>query len=100
MKLRKPGLTDEEARELARATIAKVKENQRTEVTELRGLLADVVQKATPYGTQDGDFVASYLLPTGPIHRAIKYLKEHGVATVAESDGETPEVEKNQLGMW
>lgn len=55
------------------------------------GLLADVVQKATPYGTQDGDFVASYLLPTGLIHRAIKYLTEHGIPTAAldsQSSGE------------
>lgn len=83
MKLRKPRLTEEAARELARAAIAKLKEQQRTEVTELRELLADIVQKATPYGVQDGDFIASYILPTGPIHRAIKYLKEHGIAIVA-----------------
>jgi hypothetical protein len=78
-------LTDEEARTIARATIAKVKEQQRTEVTELRELLADIVQKAHPYGVQDGDFIASYLLATGPIHRAIRYLNEHGISTVADA---------------
>ena len=52
------------------------------EATEL--LIADIVQKAHPYGVQDGDFIASYLLATGPIHRAIKYLNEHGISTIAE----------------
>ena len=47
-------------------------------------LIADIVQKAHPYGVQDGDFIASYMLPTGPIHRAIKYLNEHGISTIAE----------------
>lgn len=43
-------------------------------------LLADIVKKAAPYGTQDGDFIASYILPTGPIHRAIPYLDNKGIA--------------------
>lgn len=42
---------------------------------ELRQALADCVVKATDYGTQDGDFVAMYLLPTG----AIPLLQRHGV---------------------
>lgn len=41
--------------------------------------LADCVAKATDYGTQDGSFVAMYLLPTGPIHRAIPLLERMGV---------------------
>lgn len=44
--------------------------------------LADVVAKATDYGTQDGDFVASYLLPTGPIHRSIPLLEQRFGVTV------------------
>lgn len=41
-------------------------------------LLADVAAKATPYGEQDGGFVATYILPTGPIHRILAALGEHG----------------------
>lgn len=46
-------------------------------------LLTDIVQKAIPYGTQDGEFVASYLLQTGPIHRAIAFLQQRGIPTSA-----------------
>jgi len=41
--------------------------------------LADCVRQATDYGEQDGGFVAFYLLPTGPIHRAIPLLQEYGM---------------------
>lgn len=47
--------------------------------TEAMSLLTDIVQKATPFGSQDGDFIANYLLPTGPIHRAIPFLQGLGV---------------------
>src|SRR6185369_9830692 len=46
---------------------------------ELAAALADVVSKATDYGTQDGEFVAMYLLPTGPIHRVIPLLARVGI---------------------
>jgi hypothetical protein len=46
---------------------------------QLIDALTDCVVKATDYGTQDGDFVAMYLLPTGPIHRAIPLLQRLGV---------------------
>jgi hypothetical protein len=41
--------------------------------------LADVVVKCAAYGEQDGGYVFLYLLPTGPIHRAIVLLGERGV---------------------
>lgn len=42
---------------------------------EVVDLLVDIIQKATPYGIEDGDFVANYILPTGPIHRALAFLR-------------------------
>ena len=48
------------------------------EKNRLLDLLADVAAKATPYGEQDGGFIAMYLLPTGPIHRILAALGEHG----------------------
>jgi hypothetical protein len=51
----------------------------RPEVDEAVELLADLVAKCTEYGTQEGEFVAYYLLPTGPVHRAIPWLEQHGV---------------------
>jgi hypothetical protein len=50
-------------------------------------LLADMVVKCTEYGTQDGDFVASYLLPTGPVHRAIPWLDQRGINVRPGFDG-------------
>jgi hypothetical protein len=50
----------------------------RSQVDQLLDLLSDVVSKATPYGEQDGGFVATYILPTGPIHRICAALGEHG----------------------
>jgi hypothetical protein len=47
-------------------------------VSDLLDLLADVAAKATPYGEQDGGFVAMYLLPTGPVHRILATLGEYG----------------------
>lgn len=49
------------------------------EVGRLTGALTDLVVKATPFGTQDGDFIATYIVPTGPIHRAIPILDAHGI---------------------
>lgn len=56
--------------------------------------LADCVAKATEYGQQGGGFVASYILPTGPIHRAIPLLDRLGVTVRPGFDGRqslTPE---------
>ncbi len=50
-------------------------------------LLADTVVKATEYGVQDGGFVANYILPTGPIHRAIPALQEQGITVRPGFDG-------------
>ena len=55
--------------------------------------LADIVVKATEYGTQDGEFVANYLIPTGPLHRAMPLLENMGVIVRPGFDGRThPEV--------
>ncbi|MEU4781047.1 hypothetical protein [Micromonospora sp. NPDC023633] len=55
---------------------------------ELVDALADCVTKAVEYGEQDGGFVAFYLLPTGPVHRAIALLQErHGVTVRPGFDG-------------
>ena len=53
----------------------------------MRKVLADCVVKATPYGIQDGDFIASYILPTGPIHRAIPALAAENVHVRPGFDG-------------
>lgn len=50
-------------------------------------LLADLVVKCTPYGEQDGGFVAMYLMPTGPVHRAIPYLEQRGIVVRPGFDG-------------
>jgi hypothetical protein len=59
----------------------------RRELAEAKDLLADTVVKATDYGVQDGDFVAMYLLPTGPIHRAIPWLDQHRINVRPGFDG-------------
>src|SRR5689334_18696213 len=48
-------------------------------IGRLLDALADVVIKSTEYGQQDGGFVRSYIIPTGPIHRAIALLGDCGV---------------------
>jgi hypothetical protein len=61
-----------------------------SEAADLRtaiDLLADLVVKCTEYGRQDGDFVASYILPTGPVHRAIPWLEQRGVIVRPGFDG-------------
>jgi hypothetical protein len=52
---------------------------QRARAERAEAVLRDVVVKATAYGMQDGDFIAAYILPTGPIHRAIPLLAERGI---------------------
>lgn len=49
--------------------------------------LADVVVKCAAYGEQDGGYVFLYLLPTGPIHRAVVLLGEIGVIVRPGFDG-------------
>ncbi len=54
-------------------------------------LLQAVVDKATPYGEIDepgGPYVRSYLLPTGPIHRALAYLREGSSTLAADPQAE------------
>lgn len=64
-----------------------------TEQQELIDALADCVTKAVEYGEQDGGFVAFYLLPTGPIHRAIPLLQRHGITVRPGFDGRNAEVQ-------
>ena len=55
---------------------------------EYRGLLQTVVDKATPFGEIDepgGPYIRSYLLPTGPIHRALAYLRAQPAAPAARA---------------
>lgn len=52
-----------------------------------RNALADCVVKATEYGDQDDGFVAMYILPTGPIHRAIPMLEAVGISVRPGFDG-------------
>jgi hypothetical protein len=54
-----------------------------------RQLLQDIVDKATPYGEINepgGPYVASYLLPTGPIHRALAYLRDGAIPARQEAN--------------
>jgi len=53
----------------------------------LVNVLADIVAKATEYGTQEGGFVATYILPTGPLHRAIPLLQQYGLTIRPGFDG-------------
>ncbi len=58
--------------------------------------LADLVVKCVPYGEQDGGFVFVYLVPTGPVHRAITLLHEHDVIVRPGFDGRpTPPSSEN-----
>lgn len=50
-------------------------------------MLADLIVKCTEFGSQDGDFVAMYLLPTGPVHRAIPFLEQRGITVRPGFDG-------------
>ncbi len=61
-------------RDQARRRVAELEQ----EHAELLNALADVVTKATDFGEQDDGFVSHYLLPTGPIHRAIPLLQRLG----------------------
>lgn len=57
------------------------------DAVDLADALADCVTKAVEYGEQDGGFVAMYLLPTGPIHRAIPLLERLGITVRPGFDG-------------
>lgn len=59
--------------------------------------LRDCVAQATDYGEQEGGFVAFYILPTGPIHRAIPLLQEFGI-TVRPHGHPTPPPGQDQGG--
>lgn len=56
-------------------------------VEALTNALADMVAKATDYGSQDGGFVAAYIIPTGPMHRAIPLLDNVGISVRPGYDG-------------
>ncbi len=63
---------------------------------ELVTVLADMVSKSTDYGQQDGGFVASYIIPTGPMHRAIPLLSRLGVEARPGFDGRKPLTEEQK----
>jgi hypothetical protein len=63
----------------------------RDDVARAVELLADLIVKCTEYGVQDGEFVAMYLLPTGPVHRAIPWLEERGIIVRPGFDGRNQE---------
>jgi hypothetical protein len=50
-------------------------------------ILAAVVREATDYGTDRDGFVAAYVLPTGPIHRAIPFLEARGIVVRPHTAG-------------
>lgn len=54
---------------------------------QLAAALADCVTKAVEYGQQGDGHIAFYLLPTGPIHRAIPLLQDHGITVRPGFDG-------------
>lgn len=42
-------------------------------------LLADIVRSAKPRGEDEDGRVLYYWIPTGPIHRAVPFLDQHGI---------------------
>jgi hypothetical protein len=56
-------------------------------VQRLIDALADCVVKATPFSEQEEGFVATYLMPTGPLHRAMPLLQEFGITVRPGFDG-------------
>lgn len=70
--------TAERERDQARAKLAKVVTN-----------LADVVASGRVEGEDADGFIRWYLLPTGPLHRAIPLLQEHGLTIRPGFDGRT-----------
>ena len=49
-------------------------------VREQQSVLEDVIRRCAPAGTQDDmeNAVGFYVLPTGPVHRALTHLQAHG----------------------
>ena len=76
----------EEWRRIIREQGAEIERVTR-ERDEAKNLIADMVIKATEFGTQDGDFVANYILPTGPLHRAMPWLEQRGIVVRPGFDG-------------
>jgi len=64
---------------IARASVVRLDDERRV----LRGLLQDLVDKAAPHGPEvdepGGPYVGAYLLPTGPVHRALAFLRDGAV---------------------
>lgn len=62
--------------------------NLAAELRILRNLLADLTAKATPHGPEidepGGPYVGAYLLPTGPLHRALAYLRDGAVPSKSD----------------
>lgn len=63
----------------AKASVVRLDDERRI----LRDLLGVLTVKATPHGPEidepGGPYVGAYLLPTGPIHRALAYLRDGAI---------------------
>lgn len=81
----------------ARAVLPIVEEDCRHQLDQALSALADCVVKATPYGKQDAEFIAYYISPTGPIHRAIPLLAEHGIVVRPGFDGRNNSDDRGNL---
>jgi hypothetical protein len=53
-------------------------------IAKLVRAIREIDAKATPYGEDDDGFVTRYVMPVGPLHRALGL-----VAGLSESEGET-----------
>lgn len=53
-------------------------------VAKLVRAIREIDAKATPYGEDEDGFVSHYVMPVGPLHRALGL-----VAGLSESEGET-----------
>jgi len=62
-------------------------QRHRADLAEAKDLLADLIVKSTAYGTQEGEFVALYIIATGPLHRAMPWLEQRGIVVRPGFDG-------------
>jgi hypothetical protein len=49
------------------------------ELEQANDLIADMVFKCTEYGHDGDDWITSYIMPVGPIHRAIPWCQKYGI---------------------
>ncbi len=63
---------------------------QKRDIDTAVALLADIVVKSTDFGQDADGFITHYVMPTGPMHRAIPWLQNHGVTVRPGFDGRVP----------